>query len=230
MSAIFLILTFALFLVADIIVRKVQSRKAVAANAEPKMNNKPVPFGLEAEDLALPGGLFFYKGHTWAGIESSGKVKVGLDDFSQKIFGKIDGVNVKKVGDTISRGEKIFAVKQGERTAEFNSPVDGVINSINDEVVKNPNVLKDNPYEDGWVYSIKPTNLANDIKSLSVAEEALTWLKYEVMRFKRFVAEQFVNDKMLGKTLADGGIPVEGVMEQMDDFSWMKLQEEFLQK
>jgi hypothetical protein len=35
---------------------------------------------------------------------------------------------------------------------------------------------------------------------------------------------------MLGKTLADGGVPVEGVMEHMDDFSWMKLQEEFLAK
>ena len=49
-------------------------------------------------------------------------------------------------------------------------------------------------------------------------------------KFKDFISEQFVQDKQLGKTLADGGIPSEGVMEHMDDFSWMKLQEEFLAK
>jgi hypothetical protein len=30
--------------------------------------------------------------------------------------------------------------------------------------------------------------------------------------------------------MADGGLPVEGIMEYMDDFSWLKLQEEFLTK
>jgi glycine cleavage system H protein len=230
MSAILLVVTFALFLFVDVIVRKVQAKQATAAAAKSATSESPVPFGLSAEELALPGGLFFHKGHTWAGIDASGKVKVGLDDFSQKIFGRIDSVSVKKSGESIARGENVFTVKQKEKQAVFNSPVDGIIDSVNEEVVKNPKVLKDNPYETGWIYSIKPTNLAHDIKTLSVAEEAMTWLKYEVMRFKRFVAEQFVNDKMLGKTMADGGIAVDGVMEHMDNFSWMKIQEEFFNK
>ena len=227
MAALFLVSLFALFLVTDIIVRKFQTKSAIATVANTETT---VPFGLKVEDLALPSGLFFHAGHTWAGIDISGKIKIGVDDFANKILGRIDDIKLLKVGDPISKGEKMFSIKQGKRNADFNSPVDGVITSINEEVLNNPKALKENPYEKGWIYSIKPTNLSQDIKSLSVAEEAMTWLKNEVQRFREFIAEQFVNDKMLGKTLADGGIPVEGVMEYMDDFSWMKLQEDFLTK
>jgi glycine cleavage system H lipoate-binding protein len=189
-----------------------------------------LPYGLKVEDLALPGGIFFHAGHTWAGIDAGGKVKVGLDDFVQRVLGRIDGIKPSKVGATVNRGDKIFSLVQGKRKADFHSPVDGVISAINEEVINNPAVLKENPYEKGWIYTIKPTNLAQDIKSLSIAEEAMNWIKNEVQKFKEFLAEQFVNDKMLGKTMADGGLPVEGIMEYMDDFSWMKLQEEFLTK
>jgi glycine cleavage system H lipoate-binding protein len=228
MAALFMVFLLLAFLVADIIYRKVQAQKATVQ--VPAVEKAPIPYDLQLEKLALPGGLFFHRGHTWAKLDTSGNVKVGLDDFVQKIIGRIDGIKPKKVGDSISQGDKIFTIEQGKRKAEFNSPVDGVIYSINQEIVSNPKGIKENPYENGWIYSIKPTNLPTNIKSLSVAEDAMNWLKKEVQKFKEFIAEQFVDDKMLGKTMADGGVPVEGVMEHADDFSWMKLQEEFLAK
>jgi glycine cleavage system H protein len=228
MAALFMVFLLVAFLVTDIIYRRVQAKKVTVA--APAAERIPIPFDLQLEKLALPGGLFFYQGHTWAKLDTSGNVKVGLDDFVQKIIGRIDGIKPRKVGDSIFQGDKIFTIEQGKRKAEFNSPVDGVIDSINEAIVSNPKVIKENPYENGWIYSIKPTNLPTNIKSLSIAEDALAWLKKEVQKFREFIAEQFVDDKMLGKTLADGGVPVEGVMEHMDDFSWMKLQEEFLAK
>lgn len=228
MAALFIVFLLVAFLVTDIIYRKIQAKKATVQ--VPVVAKAPIPFDLQPGKLALPGGLFFHRGHTWAKLDPSGNIKVGLDDFVQKIIGRIDAIKPRKVGDSISQGDKIFTIEQGKRTAEFNSPVDGVIDSINEEIVSNPGVIKENPYESGWIYSIKPTNLSTNIKSLTIAEDALTWLKKEVQKFREFIAEQFVEDKMLGKTLADGGVPVEGVMEYADDFSWMKLQEEFLAK
>jgi glycine cleavage system H protein len=226
MAAILVVLTFALFLIVDVILRKVRAAKAVpVAHISPKPS---VELGLNYEELAIPEGVFFHRGHTWAGVDLSGKIKVGLDDFTQKIFGRIDGVKLRKVGDNVAKGEKLFTVKQGGRQAEFRSPIDGVISAINEDVVNNPKLIKENPYEKGWIYAIKPSNLARDIKSLIVAEDARNWIKREVQRFKEFINGQFVQDKVLGKVLADGGVPVEGIMEHMDDLSWMKLQEEFL--
>ena len=228
MAALFMVFLLVAFLVTDIVYRRIRAKKATAT--APVSERIPIPFDLQLEKLALPGGLFFHQGHTWLKLDTSGSVKVGLDDFVQKVIGRIDKIKPRKIGDSIFQGEKLVTIQQGKRKAEFNSPVDGVIDSINEEIVSNPKGIKENPYEKGWIYSIKPTNLPTNIKSLSVAEDALAWLKKEVQKFREFIAEQFVDDKMLGKTLADGGVPVEGVMEHMDDFSWMKLQEEFLAK
>lgn len=230
MAALLMVFTFVAFLMTDIVVRKFQLSRAVATANLVNETGFTIPYGLKVEDLALPEGLFFHEGHTWAGIDAGGKIKVGLDDFIQKILGRIDAIKASKVGAAIHRGDKIFSLEQGKRKADFHSPIDGVISSINEEVINNPAVLKNNPYEKGWIFSIKPTNLAHDIKSLSIAEEAHNWIKNEVQKFKEFLAEQFIQDKMLGKTMADGGLPVEGVMEYMDDFSWLRLQEEFLTK
>ncbi len=228
MAALFMVFTFVAFLMTDIIVRKVQAKQTVPASNSATETGLTIPFGLKAEELALPGGIFFHRGHTWAAIDTTGKIKVGLDDFIQKILGRIDGITASQVGTNISRGDKIFSVMQGKRKVDFHSPVDGVISAINGEAINNPAVVKENPYEKGWIYTIKPTNLAQDIKSLSIAEEARNWIKKEVQKFKEFLAEQIMQDKKLGLTMADGGLPVEGIMEYMDDFSWLKLQEEFL--
>ena len=230
MAALFLVGIFVALLLTDILVRKIQTNRQEATAEISAGEENALPFNLNYENVALPGGLFFHKGHTWAKLEPSGNVQVGVDDFAQKIIGKIDNISLRKVGETVYRGEKFFTIKQGRRQAIFTSPVDGMIESSNEEIEGDPMMLKDDPYEKGWVYSVKPTNLNDNIKFLSVAEEAKIWLKNEVQRFKEFIAEQFVNDKMIGKSLADGGVPVDGVMEHMDDFSWMKLQDEFLTK
>ncbi|MDW7678925.1 MAG: hypothetical protein SCK70_00045 [bacterium] len=188
MAALLMVFTFVAFLMTDIIVRKFQRSRAIAtANLEAD-TGFAIPYGLKVEDLAVPGGVFFHDGHTWAGLDTDGKIKVGFDDFIQKILGRIDGIKPYKVGATVNRGEKIFSLVQGNRKADFYSPIDGVISSINEEVINNPSLLKENPYEKGWIYSIKPTNLAQDVKSLSIADEARNWIKNEVQKFKEFLA------------------------------------------
>lgn len=121
-------------------------------------------------------------------------------------------------------------MEQGSKKAAFSAPLDGVISSINEEVVENPVILRKNPYKKGWIYSIKPTNMARDIKSLAISGEPVTWLKNKVRRFKDFINQQSDRDKQLGMTLGDRGIPVDGVMEYMDGLSWKKFQREFLEK
>jgi glycine cleavage system H lipoate-binding protein len=167
MAALFMVFLLVAFLVTDIIYRRVQTKRATVE--APAAERIPIPFDLQLEKLALPGGLFFHQGHTWAKLDTTGNVKVGLDDFVQKIIGRIDGIKPKKVGDSIFQGDRLFTIQQGKRKAEFNSPVDGVIDSINEAIVSNPKVIKENPYENGWIYSIKPTNLPTNIKSLSIA-------------------------------------------------------------
>ena len=176
MAALFMVGIFVALLLTDILVRKLQTQKQEAALQVPA-SEAALPYNLNYENVALPGGLFFHKGHTWAKLDTTGNVKIGLDDFAQKVIGKIDDIKLRKVGDTVYRGEKFFTINQGKRQAIFTSPVDGVIESSNQEIDTDPMTLKNDPYEKGWIYSVKPTNLTDNIKLLSVAEDAKNWLK-----------------------------------------------------
>ena len=228
MAALFMVFLLLSFLVADILYRKFQTAKQGAISSVGITNEMKLPIEINADNIPILDGLFFHRGHTWVKIDDSGKVYVGIDDFLRKFIGKIDNLKAPEIGEIVAQDEKAFLIQQGDRKASLLSPVDGIVQEVNKDAI---NALKDaKNAADGknWLIAIKPTNLMENIKNLLIADGARIWLKTEVARFKEFLAEQFAYDKNLGKVMADGGAPVEGIMEQMDDFSWTKFEEEFL--
>lgn len=77
-----MVLTLVLFLVGDVINRKIQARKLKTSVPGTASSEPEIHVGLKVEDLVLLPGLFYHRGHTWAGVDFSGKIKVGLDDFA----------------------------------------------------------------------------------------------------------------------------------------------------
>ena len=57
----------------------------------------------------LPGGLFVHSGHTWAKLDPSGAMQVGLDGFAQGILGRVDRFELPPDGATLRQGEPAFA-------------------------------------------------------------------------------------------------------------------------
>ena len=44
----------------------------------------------EVFGITVPTSNFLHRGHTWVALENAGRVRIGLDDFSQKVFGPAD--------------------------------------------------------------------------------------------------------------------------------------------
>jgi glycine cleavage system H lipoate-binding protein len=224
MVAIFVVLTIVAFLTTDLIYQKVQRKKAAAL--APQAARRPRAFS--PESIGLPEGLFFHPGHTWASIMKSGIVKIGLDDMMQKLVGQIDAIQLKRVGDRIKQGEPVLAIRQGNRTMNLVAPVDGIVDALNTDVVKNTGLLKQDPYTAGWLYKVKPTNLSKNISVLKIADSARAWFTEEVARLRDFLSGVSVEDKLVGQTLQDGGIPVEGILQYMNEETWTQFEKEFL--
>jgi hypothetical protein len=78
------------------------------------------------------------------------------------------------------------------------------------------------------VCSIKPRNLAQNLKHLFAADEATTWLKSEAQRFQEFFAAQTIDNLQLGQVLPDGGELAGGALEFADAATWKTFNESFL--
>jgi len=181
-------------------------------------------------DFLMPLGVFFHPGHTWARIQDRGEIIVGTDDFVQKSLGTIDRMELPEVGSVVRSNSPAFKLFQGAKYATFMAPVSGTVIAVNEEVMQNPELMKDQPYESGWIMKIKPSSAAEDIKSLMIADPAVKWLKKEVCAFRDFLTEIAGQKSELGLTLADGGVPISGVLEDFGNPEWSSFQQNFLNK
>jgi glycine cleavage system H protein len=190
----------------------------------------PVRASKSAERFYLPKGFFIGKNHAWVQLTYGGEARIGMDDFLQKIVGTIEKIEVAPLNSEIKKGEPMVRISHGTRTLSIPAPISGRVARVNDEVIRFPNAIHEDPYVRGWVAEIVPTDLAGEVKSLSIADEAAKWLRNEISRFRDFVRAEAstATPSLAGATLLDGGMPLGGVMDQFNEKAWKSFENEFL--
>jgi glycine cleavage system H lipoate-binding protein len=232
MVPLLVLLTIIVFVAADFVLQAVRARRPAARVPVPA----PGPAAdlllpqLQPERFALPGGLLFHRAHTWVNLLFSGQVKVGVDDFLQRLVGRVDGVTLPPLGVHVAVGEPFIALRQGTRTLTLPAPVDGIVCAVNGEVAKEPWLLKRDPYTRGWLVALQPRDLTAQLPGLLVGSRAGDWLKTELRGFRDFLNEQLGlhRDALVGTTAADGGLTADGLLERMDDPAWTAFGARFL--
>lgn len=186
---------------------------------------------LSASILQIPLGLFYNPNHTWSHLEESGKARVGLDDFLQHIIGKVKFTKLKNIGDTIGKGDLLAEIVQDGKRLSIFSPISGEVVEVNPELDENPGVLNENPYQQGWIYKIKPAKWIEETNSNYFAEDAIIWTKNELVRFKDFLSGGSMKKHSLDPSmviLQDGGEIKDHVLSELPEEIWNNFQVEFL--
>jgi len=185
---------------------------------------------LSANLLRIPQGLFYSKNHTWAHLEESGAVKVGLDDMLQHITGEVTFSSLKNSGEMINKGDLLTEIAQEGKFLRIFSPISGQILNTNFQLAESPEILNEDPYEKGWIYKIKPSNWIGETSSYYLAEEATKWSVKELERFKEFLAmsaKKYSSEPSM-IILQDGGELQDNTLTQLPNEVWQDFQKDFL--
>lgn len=174
----------------------------------------------EVEGYRLPDGHFFHVGHAWARIEHGARIRIGLDDFSMRVFGPVDKIELPLIGEEVKFSETGLAFKRGGNHAEVLSPLSGIVAAVNYAAAKEPALVKEEPYNDGWLMIIEPVEMKKNLKNLMHGSECKSWLSAEHQHLMEMVS-------MVGLTFADGGY-IEDIVGRVPELSWEKLVLEFL--
>jgi glycine cleavage system H lipoate-binding protein len=177
-------------------------------------------------EFVLPGGVFISSGHVWANVTVPGLVRVGVDDFARKMIGRIDAIEFPEQGHQVKKGEPLFYLQQGGRKATFKSPITGKVHLVNAELAHNPSWLEKQPYDKGWICSLKPLNLADELEQLKIGEKAAAWYRQEIQRVRQLLVSHDGNGH--AQELAEIGQLVEGQLEETDERTWTRFAETFL--
>ncbi|MHB8070209.1 MAG: glycine cleavage system protein H [Desulfobaccales bacterium] len=177
----------------------------------------------EVFGFQVPTSIYYlHRGHTWAVVEDSGQVRVGLDAFSQKILGPADAVKLPEISNMYYQDHVCMALIREGHKAAVEAPLDGSIEAVNPKVRQRPGLIHEDPYGEGWLFKVKPTNLQQNLDNLFYGESNVTWIEQESQRLL------FIMDTTVGATLPSGGAVLNDVYGHYPQLGWRRLVKEFL--
>ena len=137
---------------------------------------------MEIKGYNMPEELFYEANHYW--VKKDGDLLVmGMDDFAQKLAGEIVYVQLPDDGKKIVAGKKMAKVESGKWLGKVYGPVNGVIDSVNEDLEENPGLINEDCYGKGWMYKIKPDD-PDEMNSLITGADAITqWINAEIEKY-----------------------------------------------
>jgi glycine cleavage system H protein len=162
----------------------------------------------------LAEGLYYHQGHSWAMPESDEVVKIGIDDFAQRLLGKPHSINLPRIGARIEQGETGWKLQVDSKSIDMLSPVNGEVVAINEEILESPDLVNQDPYGKGWLAKVRVAKMKTDLKNLLSGRVAMAWMKE---------TEDALRERMagnLGLALQDGGLPVAGIARILSPENW----------
>jgi glycine cleavage system H lipoate-binding protein len=155
----------------------------------------------------------------------SDKIKAGIDDFVIHALGKLQISEIIPAGTKIKKGDVMIKGKFDSKSVNFLSPIDGVIDSINKNIIGK--IIND-PYENDWGVVIKTADANFSLSQLFLGTNAVNWMKNEFKKLKDFLVMNSYKPELVGVTMYDGGNVVEGAIANLDENSMKDFEAMFL--
>ena len=112
----------------------------------------------------------------WALAEGD-RVRVGVTDFIQQRSGDVAFAEVRPPGRSLAAGDEIALIETIKANVEVPSPVAGTVVEANPALQLAPEAINQDPYGDGWLAVIEPTNWSRDGAALLDPESYLELMR-----------------------------------------------------
>ena len=121
-------------------------------------------------EIKYDSGSYYTKEHEWA-KPSGDVVIIGISDYAQSQLHEIVYVELPKKDADISQGEAIGAVESVKAVTDFYSPLTGTVVEVNEALMDGPEKINSDPYGEGWIAKVKPSNWDANVSKLMDAEK-----------------------------------------------------------
>ena len=220
MAAILVLATFAVFILVDWLLSRHKAPQVKPAVAKPEV---AVATGLQSvvQGFLVPEDLRYHPGHTWVMQERRNQERIGLDEFAAALAGRVEKIDLPRKGHWIRQGQKIAALYRNGQKTELVSPTEGEVVEVNEEVLNNPALLRQDPYGKGWLASVHVPDEEGITRNLVPRNLVKGWMRDAVERLYA------LQPRLAGAVAADGGRPAEDLLAGIPEVNWQEVTSEF---
>ena len=202
---------------------------AVLPNEELKKNFADIlikaiekPTFAKVSGVQVADNYYHHIGHSWVQPLQDGWVRIGIDDFTAKVFGPVDPINLPPVGDFLMQGEVGWVLNRNDHEAAMQSPVSGIVFAVNDRIKEQPEIAHNDPYGEGWLFILNPVSLKIDMKTLYLGKKCFQWIENEIQNLLKFLGPR------CERLAATGGDLVDDIFGHFPEMDWDRLVGTFL--
>jgi glycine cleavage system H protein len=127
--------------------------------------------------MNIPPELRYTKEHEWVLMED-GVAIVGITDFAQSELGDIVYVELPSVGSGVNAAEPFGNIESVKSVSDLFAPVSGTIADVNTRLSDSPELMNSDPFGEGWIVRIEPSNVA-ELEELLTANEYAEYIGAE---------------------------------------------------
>lgn len=109
--------------------------------------------------MNFPDDLRYSTDHEWVRLED-GRVRVGITDYAQDALGDVVFVELPEVGTSADAGASIAEVESTKSVSDIYAPLAGTVVEVNTDLVEAPERINSDPYGEGWICIIEPSDPA----------------------------------------------------------------------
>ncbi len=106
--------------------------------------------------MQVPDGLHYSSDHEWV-RQDDGRVRIGITDYAQDALGDVVFVSLPELGSRVDAHGVLGEVESTKSVSEIYAPVAGEVVAVNEALTSAPEQLNSDPYGDGWICEIVPT-------------------------------------------------------------------------
>src|SRR6478752_4078646 len=113
-------------------------------------------------EIPLPGNLSYTDEHEWVAVEPGASlpadpVRAGITAVAPDNLGDLVYLELPTVGSTVTLGEACGEVESTKTVSELYPPVAGTVSIVNTAVVDDPELVSKDPYGEGWLFAVLPS-------------------------------------------------------------------------
>lgn len=109
--------------------------------------------------MNVPPDRRYTKDHEWALLDG-GRIRIGITEYAQDALGDVVYVQLPEVGAVVEAGGPCSEVESTKSVSDVYAPVAGTVVEVNTELAEAPQRLNEDPYGEGWICLIEPSDPA----------------------------------------------------------------------
>ncbi|MDD9206466.1 glycine cleavage system protein GcvH [Georgenia sp. 10Sc9-8] len=112
--------------------------------------------------MSYPTDREYTRDHEWIALDGD-VARVGLTGYAAEALGEAVFVDPPAAGDRLSAGAACGEIESVKSVSDLIAPADGEVLGVNQQVVDEPSLATSDPYEQGWLYTMRPDGEPSDL-------------------------------------------------------------------